>query len=171
MNLIEKKLSDTKFKKNPKIIYEDGKIFITTSVLNYSFLTNFLPLIAGIFLLIIQNGILVNIKAWLLIIISLSLFISQAVYYNKIEIDLNLKLFEVKPNLFMRLLMRKIEIIHFNEIKTFEFEADGARIIYRRFLIRIILKSGEKIKLTNTKERENAELIIDYLKSLIINYF
>ena len=158
------KESFSKLKINdPKIMINDYAIELIPNYWNYSFVTNFIPLLVIPFIFKMKNANLeINLLCTLATLLSIYLIIDQLISNNKLIINLQNKTITVIPNLITKL-WKKEKIIEFKDAKNIYNSPDTFSPLYRRFIIKILLKDSLKMRLISTQLPENANKICTIL--------
>jgi hypothetical protein len=152
---------------DPKITIKKDVIEILPLYWNFSFLTNFFPILCSIYVFT-QN---VELK----IIIVFSLLTIAACYQiwvqlklcNKIVINIQRKQLSISPNFLLKIIISQ-KIVQFKEVKEINYCSDNFRPAFRRYKIMIILKNTDTpIKLISTSEEDGAKKIVTALLHLL----
>ena len=153
--------------KDPKIIIKDHIIYLVPYYWNYSFITNFLPLIGCLYVLITSSPTQVKIVFILLLFFSFYFLIwAQLRFYNKIKINTKNTSFEIIPNSISRIIYQK-KIIRFGDIESTGISTNGYWITDKRYIIWVSSVNYNKIQIISTKSIETAKEIEVILNKLM----
>ncbi len=152
---------------DPKIKVGAEEIKILPFYWNYSFITNFFPLIVSIYVFTQTVELRIYIAFGLIAICTFYLIWLQLNLCNTIVIDTKQRKMFIEPNPILGKL-KKHMIVPFTNIKTISFSSDGSRPSFRRYVIVITLKNTEKkIKLISTNKEDNAKKLVAVLIQLL----
>ena len=152
---------------DPKIIINNLNVILRPFYWNFSFITNFIPVIAFVYIFTQTDEIKVIALASIMTIAILFIIYQQLKSYNTITIKPEENLIEIKPNFFLKIFHKQKEI-SFDRIKMIKYYSDSFRLVYRRYIIIIILKeTGDKFKIISTSNIADANKIVAVLHSLI----
>ena len=158
--------------KGPKIKTSKDALSLFPNYLNFSFISTFIPILIVIYIFGRVNEIngVTNLYILVVIVLSPLILLMQLKYYNTVVINFSDKTVSVIPNFILRLFVKK-KIISFSDVKRFETisnaNIDGGRAMFRRYIITLILKDSEKIKLISAERYPVAKQIEEKLSLLL----
>ena len=152
---------------DPQITINNPNVIIRPFYWNFSFITNFIPLIAFVYIFTQTSELKVIALGSIMMMAILFIIYQQLKSYNTIIIKPVENLIEIKPNFFLKI-FHKQQDLSFDRIKTIEYYSNSFRLVYRRYIIVIILKeTGDKFKIISTSNIANANKIVAILHSVI----
>jgi hypothetical protein len=149
MDRFKKLLGSLQVIRDPKIKVQGQRIIISPFYFNYTFITNFFPVMVASYILIKQDNQNVDLLCVFIILISAFLVLNQLRYYGITIIDTEKKSISVKPSFAYQLLSKK-KVILFDEVKKFDSALGTPWTAVRRYHIFLILRNGEKVKISST---------------------
>lgn len=156
IQVIKKKFAEIQGN-DPVLKINVGTIELKPNYWNFSFISNFPPIVILIFL--VQNNALENDLIYILgICLFCYLTFRQLSYFNKIIIDLEDQSLKIIPCL-VTAIYTKERHLHFDRIKSITSAFDTISPIFRRCEIKLLLMSSEKIKFINCKPELSDELV------------
>ena len=154
---------------DPKIVAMDNEIEIKPFYFNYSLVFNFIPILLSIYIISNAN----NVKTVFLGILAFGIFIYniviQLIFCKKSVVNLEKKNITIQPNFFFKIFQAN-STIDFSNIKGINVSPYSYSALYRRFVIKLILKNSAKVILISTKEKEIAGKISDALNNIVRNH-
>ncbi len=151
---------------DPKIKINDSSINMIPKYWNYVFILNFIPAIAGIYVLTQQNDLKINLGCFFLIALSLYGIHSQLIFLNKVHISIKEERIVVTPNIIERL-FRKTHTINFTDIQNINFCSNGFGSSHVRYIIIFKLKNTQQMKIISSAKRDDAAKIVKALLKII----
>jgi hypothetical protein len=146
---------------DPKIIIAVDELTISPNYLNYSFISNF-PCLVAIFYLMGNTSDSDTILLGLLgVIIFLYSILNQLISLNKSVINKKNKSITLFPNFFLKMIGNKNQIIDNREIKRIYYKPDSFSLVFRRFVLKVILENNQTINLISTREETVAKKLVD----------
>ena len=152
---------------DPKIKIENDVIEILPFYWNFSFLTNFFPILCSLYVFTQNVELKINILFSLLTLAACYQIWVQLVLCNKITIDIQKQQMLISPNLFLKNIISQ-KVVLLKDIKEINYCSDTFRPAFRRYKIVITLKNIDtSIKLISTSEENNAKKIVIALLHLL----
>jgi hypothetical protein len=118
-------------------------------------ITNFPILIIVIYVLKSQTDLEVILLGILAAVISIYNILTKLASLNLSIINYQNRTITISPN-YVTMIWKKKKIIEYKEIRNIDYTPDTFSLLYRRFVIKIILKNSKKINLISTQEEEPA---------------
>jgi hypothetical protein len=147
--------------KDPKIITAKDEIKVIPNYWNYSLTINFPCLIVIFYLFESTNDSETILLGLLAIIIILYSIVNQLLSLNKSVINKKNNSIALFPNFFLKMIGRRNQIIPHREIKRIYYKPDSFSLIYRRFVLKVVLENNQTINLISTREEAVANKLIE----------
>ncbi len=151
---------------DPKIVITNDRITLIPNYWNYTLITNFPLLIIVIYVLKNQTDSQVILLGILAIIIFIYNILNKLASLNLLIINIQNKTITIIPN-YVTMIWKKKEIVEYKNIRNINYAPDTFSPLYRRFVIKIILKNSQKINLISAREEKDA----DKLLKILLTYF
>lgn len=150
---------------DPKIIINNNSIEMIPNYLNYSFITNFVPILIVMYVSYSfkeDYNLLINLVRILVIPFSIFNIFYQLRYYNRVSFNYKTNIVKITPN-FLRSFYTKEKAIPFHNIKNIDYATDGFWLAYRRYILKITLFDSRQFNLISTKEEKHVKKIMTAL--------
>ena len=151
---------------DPKIKTEDNSIILTPNYLNYVFILNSIPGLAGIYILTHQIDFKIALGGFYLIGLSLYGIFILLPFSNKIIVNIEIKTSSVIPDFFRQGIQKK-KIISFKDVQNINFYSSSFGSSNIRYIIKLLLKGTEQVDLISTAKKGNANKIVDALLKIV----
>jgi hypothetical protein len=151
---------------DPKVQITESGIKLSASYFHYSFVSSFPPLAGSLYILFIQNDPKIDLFCALLSVSCLIIIFQQLRFYNTATFNLEKKILTVKRNVLRRIVDRNL-VLGFKEIDYVDHYTIIASPAMTRYVIRLVLTGGRKIKLISTHQKDRAEELSRFLSLLI----
>jgi len=151
---------------DPKVQITVTGLKLTPFYFNWTFTTNFLPIVASLVILIKQDDPKVNFFCWLFISVCLIMILAELRYYNTVVLDSRKQTLVVNRNI-IRKMINKNTVVQFKDIERIDFYSTLTRPSLIRYVIQLHFNNGSKIKLISTNDRNRASELSGLLSSYI----
>jgi len=156
--------------RDPKITIAHNTISLAPYYWNYYFVSTLVPIAVSIYVLLRQNDEMINFFCILISIAFLIILVIHLRYYNTVVVNFSDKTIIVDPNSLMKFFVKR-KIISFKDVSKFEVEINsntgGWRPTHRRYIIALVLKNAENIKLLSSDKLSIAKQIEKSLYAVV----